>query len=86
MLRPLIGSDKSDIVATSRAIGAEQFAAQMPEYCGVISVKPKTRARLERVEAEERRFDFAVLEGAVAAARTVNIDDICLADENPLRD
>lgn len=81
VLRPLICSHKADIVATSRAIGTEEFAAHMPEYCGVISVKPKTRAKLDRVEAEENKFDFAVLEGVVAEARVESIDDICLADE-----
>ena len=83
VLRPLACSDKGDIVDISRRIGAEQFAAHMPEYCGVISVKPKTRAKLARVEAEEGKFDFAVLERAVAAARSERIDDIRLADEVP---
>jgi thiamine biosynthesis protein ThiI len=81
VLRPLIASDKTEIVRLSREIGAEELAANVPEYCGVISVKPKTRARLDRVEFEESRFDFAVLEQAVGDARCVNIDDIDLVQE-----
>ncbi|MEE2652362.1 MAG: tRNA uracil 4-sulfurtransferase ThiI, partial [Pseudomonadota bacterium] len=48
VLRPLITTDKLDIINTASRIGTEQFAANMPEYCGVISVKPTTRARPER--------------------------------------
>lgn len=76
VLRPLIASDKRDIIDLARHIGVEEFAANMPEYCGVISNKPATRARAERVEAEEQRFDDAVLRAAVAAARTVDIDEV----------
>jgi thiamine biosynthesis protein ThiI len=82
VLRPLIATDKADIVRLSREIGAEALAANVPEYCGVISVKPKTRARLERVDAQELQFDFAVLEQAVNDARMVNIDAIDLAREH----
>ena len=46
----------------------------MPEYCGVISVNPTTRARLDRVEAEEAKFDMAILERAIAGARRTRID------------
>ncbi|HAD10703.1 MAG TPA: tRNA 4-thiouridine(8) synthase ThiI, partial [Porticoccaceae bacterium] len=60
----------------ARHIGTEDFAANMPEYCGVISVKPTTRARPERIEQEERNFDFAVLEKAIADRREENIDEM----------
>jgi thiamine biosynthesis protein ThiI len=76
VLRPLIASDKEDIIRISRQIGTEQFAAVMPEYCGVISVKPTTRAKPERIEHEESKFDFAVLDKALEDARYINIDEI----------
>lgn len=74
VLRPLIMTDKQDIVDIARRIGTEVFSAAIPEYCGVISVKPTTRARLHRIEREESRFDFAILEQAVAARRIEAID------------
>ena len=40
VLRPLIATDKEDIVRLAAQIGTEEFAASMPEYCGVISVNP----------------------------------------------
>ena len=76
VLRPLITSDKDDIIKISRKIGAEAFAAAMPEYCGVISVKPTTRAKPERIEHEESKFDFSVLDKALEDARYINIDEV----------
>ncbi len=76
VLRPLITMDKTDIIHLSQKIGTEEFAAAMPEYCGVISVKPTTRAKPGKIIKEEERFDFAVLDAAVANARAINIDEI----------
>ena len=76
VLRPLITTDKEDIIRVAAAIGTEQFAANIPEYCGVISVNPTTRARPEKVAAEEERFDMQVLERAIEGARIQNIDEI----------
>lgn len=75
-IRPLVTMDKNDIIDIARHIGTEDFAANMPEYCGVISVKPTTRARPERIEQEERNFDFAVLGKAIADRREENIDEM----------
>ena len=52
----------------------------MPEYCGVISIHPTTRARPERIAKEEDNFDRAVLERALAAARIQYIDEISEAE------
>ncbi len=79
VLRPLIATDKEEIVRMATRIGTEQFAANMPEYCGVISVNPTTRARLDRVVAQERNFDMSILDRALENARRTRIDR--LADE-----
>lgn len=76
VLRPLSTMDKGEIIDLSRKIGTETFAAQMPEYCGVISVNPTTRAKLWRVEQEEALFDMAVLDRALEQKRSQNIDDL----------
>ncbi|GAB5452241.1 MAG: tRNA 4-thiouridine(8) synthase ThiI [Halioglobus sp.] len=80
VLRPLVATDKEEIVRMAAAIGTEAFAANMPEYCGVISVKPTTRARLDKVEAAEAAFDLAVLERAIANRRQSRIDELALED------
>jgi thiamine biosynthesis protein ThiI len=76
VLRPLIASHKQDIIDTATAIGTAEFAKHMPEYCGVISVGPTTRAKLPRVVYEEEQFDMAVLERAITNARRVSIDHV----------
>ena len=81
VLRPLITMDKPDIVKLSADIGTEEFAANMPEYCGVISVKPTTKARPDKIAAQEAKFDFAILDKAVADTHFVNIDEIDLDEQ-----
>ena len=74
VLRPLIATDKADIIELAEMIGTAVFAASMPEYCGVISVHPTTRAKLDRVDAQEQCFDMAVLDRAFANRRQTRID------------
>lgn len=81
-LRPLISMDKQSIIALSRETGTEPFAAVMPEYCGVISDKPTTRAKLGRIEAEESNFDFSVLEQAFTDRKVENVDEIYQSTQN----
>jgi thiamine biosynthesis protein ThiI len=73
VLRPLAMLDKQEIVDIARRIGTEEFSASIPEYCGVISVRPTTRAKLSRIAEEERRFDFTLLEQALADRKTFDI-------------
>lgn len=73
ILRPLIYQDKQEIIALAAKIGAEDIAKSMPEYCGVISRKPTVNAVLAEVEANEQKFDFAVLDHAVQSAKVLDI-------------
>ena len=76
VLRPLITMDKQDIIRLSTQIGTEDFAKNMPEYCGVISDKPTTCAKKERILEEEANFDFSILEKALYDRRTIKIDQV----------
>ena len=80
VIRPLATTDKQQIIDLARSIGTEEFSRHIPEYCAVISDKPTTKARPERIEREEANFDFAVLERAVADASIQLITEIA-ADE-----
>ncbi len=80
VLRPLATADKNDIINIARQIGTEPFAAVMPEYCGVISVKPTTRAKPEKIDVQEEQFDFTVLERAIASASFQTINELVLED------
>ena len=76
VLRPLIVMNKGDIIDHSRNIGTEDFSANIPEYCGVISVKPTTCALEEKFAHEEANFDMAVLDAAVAEKKVQLIDRV----------
>jgi thiamine biosynthesis protein ThiI len=76
VLRPLIASHKQDIIDQANEIGTADFAKHMPEYCGVISINPKTNAKRNRVEYEEQQFDMAILERALERAKLVTIDRV----------
>ncbi len=76
ILRPLIHLDKAEIIETSRKIGTHDFAAAMPEYCGVISKKPTTRAVLSQIIEAESNFDLSILDQMVDSAELMDIRDI----------
>ena len=76
LLRPLLASHKQDIIDQANEIGTADFAKHMPEYCGVISVNPTTKAKPHRVAYEEQQFDMAVLERALERAKLVSIDNV----------
>ena len=76
VLRPLVASHKQDIIDTANEIGTAEFAKHMPEYCGVISVNPTTKAKKQRIEHEETRFDMAILERALERATRMTVDRV----------
>jgi tRNA uracil 4-sulfurtransferase len=78
VLRPLALMDKGAIIDIARAIGAEHFAATIPEYCGVISVKPSAHLKANKVFAQEQLLDPEVLARALETARVQDIDKIML--------
>lgn len=84
VMRPLIAMDKRDIIDLSRQIGTETFSANVPEYCGVISVRPTTRAKRAKAEAQEGQFDFGVLEQALAGRKVEMIGDLADSAEEDL--
>lgn len=76
ILRPLITHDKEHIINMARHIGTEDLAKTMPEFCGVISKSPTVKAIKEKIEEEEAKFDFAILDQVVAEAVNVDIRQI----------
>ncbi|MDQ7022525.1 MAG: tRNA uracil 4-sulfurtransferase ThiI [Candidatus Gracilibacteria bacterium] len=80
VLRPLIADNKQDIIDVSRKIGTYHFACNMPEYCGVISDKPATGAKLEDILEEEKNIDFSVLEEAYMARKIERVAEMLEED------
>ena len=85
ILRPLAAYDKQDIIDIARKIGTEDFSKTIPEYCGVISKKPTVKAVISKVEAEEDKFDFAILDKVVSETRVFDIRDIGKETEEEIK-
>ncbi len=81
VLRPLITSDKQSIVTTAQRIGTAAFAESIPEYCGIISTKPVTAGKKDKVIEAEASFDFSVLDQAIAEANIADIEDLASLDK-----
>ncbi len=76
LLRPLIVTDKQDIIDIARRIGTEEFSRHVPEFCGAVSQKPTTRACPQRIAEQEALFDFSILDAAVQDAQIQMIDRV----------
>jgi len=76
ILRPLATMNKPDIIDMANKIGTRRFAENMPEYCGVISKNPITHGSFKRMEREAKRFDYSVLDKAVADAKSIYVDEV----------
>ena len=66
ILRPLVGSNKDDIVRQAEAIGTGELSATVAEYCAMDAPRPATAARRGEVDAEEGKLPAADLASAVA--------------------
>ena len=69
VLRPLITTDKQDIIALAEQVGTAAMSRAIPEYCGAIAHKASAHVRAQDIEAAEARLDFSCLEQAIEASR-----------------
>ena len=76
VIRPLITMDKQEIVDKTKALGCFDIVKMIPEYCGVISDRPTTQAKMTRVLEEEACLDMDVLNKAVVDCQVIAIDQI----------
>ncbi len=76
ILRPLSTMNKPEIMSIAGDIGTRHFAENMPEYCGVISQNPIIYGSFKRMEKEARKFNYEVLDKAVADAGHIYVDEV----------
>ena len=86
ILRPLIVADKQDIIDMARHIGTAEFSETIPEYCGVISNKPTVKAVKAKIEAEEAKFNMALIDQVVADANVMDIRQIAEETQEQVSD
>lgn len=76
VFRPCIGLDKEEIITIARKIDTfETSILPFEDCCTVFTPKhPRTRPELEKVEAEERKYDFeGLVQEAFEGMTTLNI-------------
>ena len=78
VLRPLIWSNKQEIIDITKKIWTYSFACNMPEYCWVISDKPATWATLEQVLKQESRIDEIILDEAISSKKVESLKTLLL--------
>jgi tRNA uracil 4-sulfurtransferase len=80
VLRPLIGFDKDEIIERARFIGTAALSEQVREYCAIAPGHPVTSASIGRVDTEERKLDDAILNGAIAGRKQLDLRALTPAD------
>lgn len=69
-LRPLILSDKQQIIDQARHIGIEEMAASIPEYCAAISKNPLLSVNETTLLKAENKLDKTIIEQAIRNTRS----------------
>jgi thiamine biosynthesis protein ThiI len=73
VLRPLLGFDKSEIVALARKVGTYELSAKVPEYCALQGRAPATAVRAAELDAAEQSLDLDAFVAAVAEAPKLDL-------------
>ncbi len=73
VFRPLIGMDKTEIIARAEAIGTAAVSAHVREYCAILPDRPVTHAKPHAARDEESRMDLGVVDGAVRARKVLDL-------------
>lgn len=79
ILRPLVATDKQDIIDCAYKIGTSEISETIPEYCGVISQRPTVKAVMKKIVQEEANFDMSLIDKVVSEAVIVDIKEIAFA-------
>ena len=73
VLRPLLGFDKSEIVALARRIGTYELSAKVPEYCALHGRAPEIAVRAADLDAAEQLLDLPAFAAALADSPRIDL-------------
>jgi thiamine biosynthesis protein ThiI len=73
ILRPLVGTNKEEIIRSAESIGTFELSRVVGEYCDLVPRRPATGAALEVIEDQERSMDLSLLDRAVAGRRIFDL-------------
>lgn len=80
VLRPVVATDKNDIIEISRKIGTYEFSAKINEYCQLTPEKPSTACSVKKARLEESKIDLSILDKAVEEAKVIDLNKVNFAD------
>lgn len=78
IFRPLIGLDKTEIIAVAREIRTLDISETVPEFCNIAVKKPKTSSHPDDIEALENLIDKDVVEQACSTWEKFNLRQMIL--------
>ncbi len=86
ILRPLVASNKEEILEWARKIGSFELSAKVPEYCALVNEHPATKASRKRVAEAEVGLDHDALarrvdERTILDLRALDLDLLAAAKE-----
>jgi thiamine biosynthesis protein ThiI len=73
VLRPLIGFDKTEIIAEARRVGTAALSERVKEYCALASGRPVTATTRSKVDHQEADVDLEILWRAVDERRIIDL-------------
>jgi thiamine biosynthesis protein ThiI len=76
ILRPLVGTNKAEIIARAEEIGTGALSAVVDEYCALTPRRPATSAKLDVVREQESRLEPDTLSRAVAEREVIDLHSI----------
>ncbi len=80
VFRPLLGLDKTEIIARAERIGTAVLSAHIREYCAILPDRPVTHAKPRAARNEEAKVDLAVLDAAVAGRKVLDLRGLTAVD------
>jgi thiamine biosynthesis protein ThiI len=80
VLRPLIGSDKLEIIDEARRIGTAQLSERVKEYCALGAAQPVTAANPDRLNRAAARIPVELEAKAVRERRVIDVLAATAAD------
>ncbi len=79
VLRPLVGSNKDDIIRAAERIGTAEISASVDEYCAMVPTRPATAARAQDVDDAEARLAAGRLAEALEARAVFDLRGLDLS-------
>jgi thiamine biosynthesis protein ThiI len=80
VFRPLVGWDKSEIMAKAEWIGTAAVSAHILEHCAIVPDHPVTHASPRAAQAEEARVDLGILTKAVSDRKVIDLRALAAVD------